>query len=125
MIKTTYNMRLSEQAALIWRDKQFVTEELPEALSTKYVQAVRRKLIEMFGSDYVITIRFIDERRIAAMVDDMRFSTFIYNERTITVIPVVKCPACSKDAFLGAVEDMAGLGEALVEFEQGMRHECQ
>ena len=117
-------MRLSEQAALIWRDKQSVREGPHEALRAINVHAVRRKLIEIFGADYVITVRWKDDRRVTAMVDDVRFSTFIYNERTITVIPVVRCPSCAKDVFLGAVEDLVELGKALKEFEQGMRHEC-
>lgn len=78
----------------------------------------------MFGPGYEIKVGVSDEERITAIVDNIRFNTFIYNEEVITIIPVEKCPCCGKDVRLGAVNDLAELGEALEEFELGLRHEC-
>jgi hypothetical protein len=91
----------------------------------RLLEAVRCKLDKMFGPGYEIEVGIIDEQRISAVVDDVLFNTFIYNEEVITVIPVGHCPSCNKDALLGAVNDLAELGEALEEFELGLRHQCR
>jgi hypothetical protein len=91
----------------------------------KLEQAVRRRLEEMFGPGYEVTTDINEDGNIIAKVDDVRFSTFIYNEESITVIPVVTCHSCEKDVYLGGINDLAELGEALEAFSLGRRHECK
>lgn len=117
-------LSLRERALLIWKRERPMKETERKELKARYMEAVRRKLAEMFGQGYEIRTRILDDDRITAQVDDVRFSTFIYNEEVITVIPVVTCPNCGKDVYLGAVNDMAELGEALEAFYLGLNHEC-
>jgi hypothetical protein len=94
-------------------------------LKVKYIEAVRRRLVEMFGQEYEIKTGIDEDESVTATVDGMKFSAFIYNEDTITITPVVICPLCNKEAFLGAINDLAELGEALEEFGLGLRHTCR
>lgn len=117
-------LSLRERALLTWKRERPLKEAERLELKARYLEAVRRKLAEMFGQDYEIRAGIQDEDKVTAQVDDVRFSTFIYNEEVITVIPVVTCPSCEKDVYLGAVNDMAELGEALEAFYLGLNHEC-
>lgn len=119
------NLRLSERAALTWRHERPTKEAARTEWHIKNEQVVRRKLEEMFGQGYEITTRINEDGNVTAKVDDVRFSTFIYNEEAITVIPVVRCHSCEKDVYLGGINDLAELGEALEAFSLGLRHECQ
>jgi hypothetical protein len=91
----------------------------------RYEQTVRRRLAEMFGQGYEVMTGVNEDGNIIAKVDDMRFSTFIYNEEVLTIIPVVTCSSCGRDVYLGSINDLAELGEALEAFSLGLRHECQ
>ncbi len=117
-------MALREKAILTWHRERPMKEAARMEQQVRLLEAVRSKLDKMFGPGYEIKVGVIDDERIIGIVDDIRFNTFIYNEEVITIIPVEKCPYCEKDARLGAVNDLAELGEALEEFELGMRHEC-
>jgi hypothetical protein len=117
-------MGLRERALLTWKLERPVKEAERVELKARYLEAVRQKLVNMFGHDYEIKTFIYEEERIAAQVDDVRFSTFIYNEETITIIPVVTCPLCDRDVSLGGINDLAELGEALESFIQGLSHEC-
>jgi hypothetical protein len=119
------NLRLSERAALTWRHERPTKEAARTEQRLKYEQVVRRRLDEMFGQGYEVTTSVNEDGNVIAIVDDVRFSTFIYNEEVITVIPVVKCHSCEKDVYLGAVNDLAELGEAMEAFSLGLRHECK
>lgn len=118
-------LRLSEKATLTWKIERPIKEAARLELRARYLQAVRQKLIEMFGSGYEINAGIDKNGDITAKVDDLKFSTFIYNEEVITIIPVVTCPSCEKEVFLGAVNDLAEVGEALEEFKLGLRHLCR
>jgi hypothetical protein len=122
---TDSNLSLKELALLTWKNERSKKEASRLELKAKYLQSIRRKLTEMFGQVYEINTSINEDEVVIATVDNMRFSTFIYNEEVITIIPVVKCPSCGKDAFLGAVNDLAELGEVLEEFELGLRHTCR
>jgi hypothetical protein len=118
-------LSLRERALLTWKRERPMKEVERLELKARYLEAVRRKLVEMFGQDYEIKAGLVDDERVTAQVDDVRFSTFIYNEEVITVIPVVTCSYCEKDVHLGAINNLAELGEALEAFALGLRHECQ
>jgi hypothetical protein len=81
-------------------------------------------MAQMFSSEYEIKVGILHDQHIGAIVGDIRFRTFIYNENLITVVPVERCFYCEKDTLLGAIYDLAELGEALEEFELGLRHQC-
>jgi hypothetical protein len=116
---------LREWALHAWRCKR--TEEVPGPLelTARYLDAVRRKLLGMFGTDFEITAEARDDGKIVARVDDVSFSTFVYDEEMITVIPVVVCPACEREVFFGGVASLAELGKAFEDYERGLVHECQ
>jgi hypothetical protein len=118
-------LRLSEKATLTWKIERPMKEAARLELRARYLQAVRQKLLKMFGSGYEINTGIDKNGDITAKVDDLKFSTFIYNEEVITIIPVVTCPSCAKEVFIGAVNDLAEVGEALEEFKLGLRHQCR
>lgn len=115
---------LREWALHAWRRER--TEEVPDPLelTTRRLDAVRRKLLGMFGSDFEIAAEARDDGKIVARVDDVTFSTFIYDEEMITVIPVVVCQSCEREVFLGGVGSLAELGKAFEDYERGVVHEC-
>lgn len=119
------DLSLRKWAVQTWKRDRPLKEAERLELEAKYLEAVRRKLIEMFGPNYDIKTGIHKDGRVVATVDDVRFSTFIYNEDVITIIPVVTCPSCEKDVYLGAVNDLAELGEALESFGLGLKHECR
>jgi hypothetical protein len=122
---TGVKLSLKELALLTWKNERPRKEASRLELKARYLEAVRRKLIEMLGQEYEIKAGIDKEGAVTAKVDDLRFSTFIYNEDVITIIPVVECPSCGKDVFLGAVTDLAEVGEALEAFELRLKHECR
>lgn len=117
-------MGLKERAMLTWKLERPMKEAERLELRARYLEAVRRKLVNMFGHEYEVKTFIYEDERIAAQVDDMRFKTFIYNEETITIIPVVTCPSCGREVSLGGINDLAELGEVLESFVQGLLHEC-
>jgi hypothetical protein len=119
------DLSLRELALLTWKLERPMKEAERLELKARYLEAVRRKLIKMFGQDFEIRTAINEDERVTAQVDDLRFSTFIYNEEVITIIPVVTCPSCEREVFLGAVNDLAELGEALEAFNLSLSHECQ
>lgn len=119
------NLRLSDRATLTWRHERPTKEAVRTERRMKLEQAVRRRLEEMFGPSYEVTTAINGDGNVIAKVDDVRFSTFIYNEEVITVIPIVTCHYCEKDVYLGGINDLAELGEALEAFTLGLQHECQ
>jgi|ERR1051325_150105 hypothetical protein len=119
------NLSLSEWAVLTWKRDRPIKKAARLELRARYLQAVRRKLTEICGPNYEIKTGLDKDGGVTAQVDDVRFGTYIYNEQVITIIPVVRCPSCERDVYLGAVEDLAELGEALEEFSVGLRHECR
>lgn len=119
------NLRLSERAALTWIRERSAKETERMGLRIRYELAVRRRLAEMFGQGYEVMTGLNEDGNVIAKVDDVRFSTFLYNEEVITIIPVVTCPSCGRDVYLGGINDLAELGEALEAFSLGLRHECQ
>jgi hypothetical protein len=94
-------LSLRERAVQTWKYDRPMKEAERLELKTKYLEAVRRKLVGMFGSGYEIKIGMKEDGRVTAEVDDVRFSTFIYNEDVITIIPMVTCPSCEKEVSLG------------------------
>jgi hypothetical protein len=119
------NLRLSDRATLTWRHERPTKEAVRTEQRRTFEQIVRERLEEMFGPGYEVTTAITEDGNVIAKVDDVRFSIFIYNEETITVIPVVTCHYCEKDVYLGGIKDLAELGEALEAFSLGLRHECQ
>lgn len=119
------NLRLNERAALTWIRERTAKESERIGLHIKYEQAVRRRLEEMFGRGYEVMTDVNENGNVIARVDDVRFSTFIYNEEVMTIILVVTCPSCGRDVYLGEIKDLAELGEALEAFSLGLRHECR
>lgn len=115
---------LRERALITWKLERPKKEAERLEKKARYLEAVRKKLVDMFGQDYVIKAFLHEDDRITAQVDDVRFSTFIYNEEIITIIPVITCPSCDREVFLGGINDLAELGEALESFIQGLSHEC-
>jgi hypothetical protein len=118
------NLSLRERAMTAWKRERPLKEAARVEQKARLVEAVRRKLTEMFGTEYEIKVGIVGEERITASVEEMRFNTFIYNEETITIIPVERCLYCGIDVTLGSVEDLADLGRALEELEQGPGHRC-
>jgi hypothetical protein len=119
------NLRLSDRATRTWRHERPTKEAVRTEQRRKLEQVVRGRLEEMFGPGYEVTTAITEDGNVIAKVDDVRFSTFIYNEEAITVIPIVTCHSCEKDVYLGGINDLAELGEALEAFSLGLRHECQ
>ena len=119
------NLRLSERAALTWIRERTAKEAERLARRVRYEQVVRRRLAEMFGQGYDVMTGVNEDGNVIARVDDLRFSTFIYNEEVMTIIPVVTCSSCGRDVHLGSINDLTDLGEALEAFSLGLRHECQ
>ncbi len=119
------NLRLSERAAVTWIQERPSKEAERLAQRMRYEQTVRRRLAEMFGQGYEVMTGVNEDGNVIAKVDDVRFSTFIYNDEVMTIIPVVTCSSCGRDVYLGSINDLAELGEALEAFSLGLKHECQ
>lgn len=118
-------LSLRERALLTWKLERPMKEAERLELKARYLEAVRRKLAAMFGEYYEIRTGIVDDERVTAQIDDVRFSTFIYNEEVITIIPIVTCPYCERDVHLGGINDLAELGEALEAFSLGLKHDCK
>lgn len=113
-------LSLRALALLTWKLERPTKEAERLELKARYLEAVRRKLVEMFGQDYEVRTAINEDERVTAQVDDMRFKTFIYNEEVITIIPTMICPSCNKEVSLGAINDLAELGEAIEAFNLGL-----
>ncbi|HEX8475394.1 MAG TPA: hypothetical protein VF666_15290 [Pyrinomonadaceae bacterium] len=118
------SLTLRAKAMLTWKRERPLKEAARIEQQARLVEAVRRKLLQMFGSEYEIKVGIVGEERITASVEEIRFNTCIYNEDVITIIPIERCLYCGRDVTLGSVDDLADLGKALEELEQGQGHQC-
>jgi hypothetical protein len=123
-MSSTYRLTLRQKAILTWYHERPMKKAARIEQQIRLLETVRQKMVQMFSSEYEIKVGIIDNQRIGAIVGDVRFRTFIYGENLIIVTPVERCSYCKKDTLLGAINDLAELGEALEEFELGIRHQC-
>lgn len=118
------SLSLRAKAMLTWKHERPLKEAAKVEEQARLMEAVRRRLTQMFGSEYEIKVGIVGEERITATVEEIRFNTCIYNEDVITIIPVERCLYCGRDVMLGSINDLADLGKALEELEQGRGHQC-
>lgn len=123
-MSSTYRLTLRQKAILTWYHERSMKKAARVEQQARLLETVHQKMVQMFSSEYEIKVGVLDNQHIGAIVGDVRFRTFIYNENLITVVPVERCSYCEKDTLLGAICDLAELGEALEEFELGLRHQC-
>lgn len=115
---------LRAKAMLTWKRERPMKEAARIEQRVKFMEAVRRKLTKMFGTEYEIKVGIVGEEGITATVEELRFNTCIFNEDIITIIPIERCLYCGRDILLGSVDDLADLGKVLEELEQGRGHQC-
>src|SRR5215211_5474201 len=101
---------LRAKAMLTWKRERPMKEAARIEQRVRFMEAVRRKLTQMFGTEYEIKVGIIGEESITATVEEIRFNTCIYNEDIITIIPIERCHYCGKDISLGSIDDLADLG---------------
>jgi hypothetical protein len=118
------SLPLRAKAMLTWKRERPMKEAARIEQRVKFMEAVRRKLTQMFGTEYEIKVEIVGKESITATVEEIRFNTCIFNEDIITIIPIERCLYCGRDISLGSVDDLADLGKVLEELEQGRGHQC-
>jgi hypothetical protein len=118
-------LTLRQKAALAWIRERPLREAARLEKRVKVLSVVREKLTRIFGKEYEIQVGVEPDGKIIAWVEDLRFTTITYSVEFITISLVERCPRCSLDLPIGAVSDLADIGELLEAFVAGKLHECE
>lgn len=118
------SLSLREKAVLVWREERPVREA--ERLQRQVVKlnSVREKLQNILGPEYKIRIGINSQGDVTAVVEDLRFITYGYDDDLLHIVPIVRCGKCGKDVSLGYINDLAELGEKLETTDLSIRHSC-
>jgi hypothetical protein len=118
----TFSLR--EKAFLAWERERPMREAARLEKRARQIAALRKKLKEMFGEEYEIKVGIDANKTVIATVEDLRFTAITYAYELLSISLVERCPRCGKEIPIGIVSDLADVGEAIEEFEAGLRHEC-
>ncbi len=124
---TKNNLSIREKAAIAWKHERPLREAARIEKQARQLEAVDKKLEQMFGPEYEIKLGLSPAGTITAEVDDVRFTTDFYEDDffcSLSIILKEMCPYCGRDMILGAINNLADLGKALEEFEAGISHKC-
>ena len=118
------NLSLREKAELTWLRERPRLEGSRLLRQAKKLEKVHEKLTMILGSDYEIELSINSKGDIIALVEDIQFITYNYDDDLLHIVPIVRCPLCEKSVSLGFINDLAALGEKLQLLESGYRHVC-
>jgi hypothetical protein len=93
----------------------------------RQLEAVDKKLTQMFGPESKIKVGLTSAGTVTAEVEDVRFTTDFYEDDffcSLAIILKETCSHCGREMMLGRVDDLADLGKRLEEFETGISHRC-
>jgi hypothetical protein len=119
-------LSLKAKAALAWELERPAREAARIEQQARELQAVRDKLVKMFGSDHDIKLGIDNRGSITAAVEDLRFRTHIYSfgVLTVNIYLIKKCTDCGEDVPMGRVSDLADLGELISNSDLDGKHTC-
>lgn len=117
-------LTLRERAALTWERDRPQREASRLMWQAEKLERVRGKLAGIIGLEHDIEMGVNSKGDITARVEDLRFTTYGYDDDLLLIVPIVNCPLCGQDVSLGYIEDLAELGEKLELFGPGYRHQC-
>lgn len=118
------NLSLREKAILTWIQERPIREAQRLRWQVEKINAVHEKLRKILGSEYEIKIGINSNGDITAVVEDLRFTTYNYDDDLLHIVLIVKCRLCGKDVSLGFINDIADLGEKLEKSYLSTRHRC-
>jgi hypothetical protein len=118
---------LRDRAAQAWKHERPLREAAQVEKRARQLEAVHKKLEQMFGQEYKIKLGLSPVGTITAEVEDVRFTTDFYEDDLFCSLAIIlkeTCPYCGRDMILGRVDDLADLGKRIEEFETGASHKC-
>jgi hypothetical protein len=125
------NLSLFQKALLAWRGELERQHEAALAdRRTKLRDGMRRKLEEMFGTEYLIELEEDDDPKdlvLRAVIENLLFLAFRGSEGAINVVLLMPCPRCGYQMPSSPLTRLADLGRELTQF--GMtgiigEHQC-
>jgi hypothetical protein len=119
-------LSLKAKAALAWERERPAREAARIEQQARELQAVRDKLVRMFGLDQDIKLGIDGRGSITAAVEDLRFRTHIYSFgiMTVSIYLIKNCPNCGEDVPMGSISDLADLGELISISDLDGKHTC-
>jgi hypothetical protein len=123
-INSKHKLSLREKAALAWKSDRPMREAARLEKRAKDLAAVRAKLTEIFGTEYEIKVGLDENKKIVAVVEDLRFTAITYTYQIIDISLIERCPQCGEDLMIGLVSNLADIGELIEQVEAGKLHEC-
>lgn len=118
------NSSLQAKALLAWQYARPQREATRLLQRAEKLERVHEKLALILGTEYEIEMGINSRGDIIARVEDLKFTTYSYDDDLLHIVPLVSCPLCGKEVSLGYINDLAELGEALEKFEHGLKHQC-
>lgn len=122
---------LYQKALLAWRGELVTQQEsILKDKQTKMRDALRQKLIEMFGSNYPIEIESAhakEELVLGAVIEGLNFLAIRGPAGGISVVLLVPCSRCGHQMPSASLTSLADLGRELLQFEMNgtlRDHEC-
>jgi hypothetical protein len=126
-METEEKLTLRKRAARAWKHERPLREAARVEKQARQLEAVQKKLEQMFGPESNIKLGLSSAGTVTAEVEDVRFTTDFYEDDffcSLAIILKETCPYCGRDMILGKVDDLADLGKRLEEFESGISHKC-
>lgn len=126
-MSTENSLSIRKKAAIAWKRERPLREAARIEKQARQLEAVNKKLEQMFGSECEIKLGLSSAGTITAEVEDIRFTTDFYEDDffcSLSIILKEFCPLCGRDMVLGAINNLADLGKALEEFEARISHKC-
>jgi hypothetical protein len=127
----TRNKSLYQTALLAWRRELVARHESTlKDKGTKMRDALRQKLVDMFGSDYQIELEGThtkEEMILGAVIENLNFLAFRRAAGNIHVVLMIPCSHCGYQMPSDSLTCLADLGRELLQFEmKGTlgEHEC-
>lgn len=120
-------LSIRERAAIAWKRERPLREAARIEKQARQLEAVDKKLTQMFGPECEVKLGISPAGTITAQVEDVRFTSDFYEDDFFCYLSITvkeHCPYCDRVMTLGRVENLADLGKLLEEFEQGVSHRC-
>ena len=120
-------LSIRAKAALAWKHEHPLREATRIEKQARQLEAVNKKLEQIFGAEYEIKLGLSAGGSIIAEVEDLRFTSDFYEDDyfcSLSIILKEVCPYCGREMTLGVINNLADVGKALQEFEAGDSHKC-
>lgn len=115
------NHTLHHKALLAWRrELERQSRKALEDKATPLHEGLRRKLVEMFGTEYAVEVEVRDDDPydlvLSAEVDGLRFIGFRSPDGSINVVLLKKCSRCEHEMPSNPLTNLSDLGRELTQF---------